>query len=109
MVGIISYGAYIPRYRLSRDVIGKIWGGGGRGEKAVAYFDEDSITMAVAAVRDCLTEIDHKMIDGLYFASTTSPYNEKQVAAMWLLLLICEGTLLLQILVVLLEAGPPQC
>jgi 3-hydroxy-3-methylglutaryl CoA synthase len=81
MVGITSYGAYVPRYRLSRDVIGKIWGGSGRGEKAVAYFDEDSITMAVSAARDCLTGTDPKGIDGLYFASTTSPYREKQGAA----------------------------
>jgi len=81
MVGITSYGAYIPRYRLNRAEIGKLWEGRGRGEKAVANFDEDSVTLAVAAARDCLTDIDPKTTDGLYFASTTSPYLEKQVAA----------------------------
>jgi hydroxymethylglutaryl-CoA synthase len=81
MVGITSYGAYIPWHRLSRETIGKIWGGGGKGEKAVAYFDEDSITMVVSAAKDCLTGKDPKTIDGLYLASTTSPYKEKQAAA----------------------------
>ncbi|MFH1775187.1 MAG: OB-fold domain-containing protein [Chloroflexota bacterium] len=81
MVGITSYGAYIPRLRLNRVDIGKAWGAGGRGEKAVAYFDEDSITMAVAAARDCLRGLDRETIGGLYFATTTSPYQEKQGGA----------------------------
>jgi hydroxymethylglutaryl-CoA synthase len=50
MAGIVSYGAYIPYYRLPRSVIAQMWGSpGGRGEKAVAGFDEDPITMSVAA------------------------------------------------------------
>jgi 3-hydroxy-3-methylglutaryl CoA synthase len=58
------------------------WGGFGMpGEKAVAYFDEDSVTMAVEAARDCLGDLDSNPIDGLYFATTTSPYKEKQCAA----------------------------
>lgn len=82
MVGIISYGAYVPLYRLSRADIAKAWGGSAEpGEKAVANFDEDSLTMAVAAAMDCITGIDARNIDGLYFASTTSPYKEKQAAA----------------------------
>lgn len=82
MVGITSYGAYIPYYRLNRVEIAKAWGGAPQlGEKAVANCDEDSITMAVAAAIDCTTGIDPKGIGGLYFASTTSPYKEKQAAA----------------------------
>ena len=81
MLGIISYGAYIPFYRLSRAEISKAWGGPPvSGEKAIAYFDEDSITMAVAASRDCIKGISPQTIDGIYFASTTSPYKEKQAA-----------------------------
>ena len=76
MIGITSYGAYIPFHRLSRDVLAK----GLRGEKAVANFDEDSITMSVAAALDCLKNIDRQRIDGLFFASTTSPYREKECA-----------------------------
>jgi len=77
MVGITSYGAYIPLFRLSREAIAKA----GRGEKAICSFDEDSMTMAVAAASDCLNGIDGKTVDGLYFASTTSPYKEKLGAA----------------------------
>jgi 3-hydroxy-3-methylglutaryl CoA synthase len=55
--------------------------GGGGGEKAVAYFDEDAITMAVAAATDCLRGIDRSTVDGLLFASTSHPYKEKQGAA----------------------------
>jgi len=79
MVGITSYGAYIPLHRLSRAEICKAWGENPLGgERAVANYDEDSITMAVAASRDCIKGIDTQAIDGLYFASTTSPYKEKQ-------------------------------
>jgi len=81
MAGIESYGAYIPFYRMSRAEISKAWGGPpGHGERAIAYIDEDSITMAVAAAIDCIKGIDPQTIDGLYFASTTSPYKEKQAA-----------------------------
>jgi 3-hydroxy-3-methylglutaryl CoA synthase/uncharacterized OB-fold protein len=77
MVGITSYGAYVPLFRLAREAIAK----GARGEKAICNFDEDSITMAVAAANDCLNRIDRGTIDGLYFATTTSPYKEKLGAA----------------------------
>jgi len=50
------------------------------GEKAVANYDEDSVTMAVAAGVDCLRGFKRESIDGLYFASTTSPYRERQNA-----------------------------
>ena len=76
MVGIVSYGAYIPKWRLSRDLVRK----GMKGEKAVAAPDEDSVTMAVAATLDCLNGIDRSSIDGLFFASTTATYREKQIA-----------------------------
>ena len=78
MAGITSYGAYIPYYRMPRSVINAAWGrGGGRGEKAVAGFDEDSITMSVAAGIDCLKETDPKAIDALFMATTTAPYKER--------------------------------
>ncbi len=82
MVGITSYGAYIPRYRIRRkDIYSAIgWLNPASllpGEKAVASYDEDSITMAVAACMDCLTGIGRNEIDGLYFASTTMPYKER--------------------------------
>jgi len=80
MVGIVSKGIHIPIYRLSRDDIAKMWGGrSASGEKAVASYDEDSLTMAVAAAMDCMKQSEQQM-DGLFFATTTSPYREKQVA-----------------------------
>jgi len=83
MPGIRSYGAYIPLYRLSRAEIARAWRGAPTpGERAVANYDEDSLTMAVAAARDCLAGADRGSIQGLYFASTTAPYKEKQSAAL---------------------------
>jgi 3-hydroxy-3-methylglutaryl CoA synthase len=84
MIGITSYGAYIPWYRVKRSTISSAMGWFNPatlpGEKAVANYDEDPITMAVAASMDCLKELEREKIDGLYFASTTSPYKERQEA-----------------------------
>ncbi|MDP2953734.1 MAG: 3-hydroxy-3-methylglutaryl CoA synthase, partial [Chloroflexota bacterium] len=82
VTGIVSYGAYVPIYRMGRDLIARQWGGSPQaGERSVANFDEDSITMAVEAVVDCLGPLDRHQVDGLYFASTTPPYHEKQSAS----------------------------
>ena len=82
MVGIISYGAYIPYFYVSREDLVKMWGRGhGRGEKSVANYDEDSVTMGVAACKDCLSGSNLKSVDRLYFSSTTAPYIEKQSAS----------------------------
>jgi hydroxymethylglutaryl-CoA synthase len=76
MAGIISYGTYLPLWRLSRSTMGP----GGKGEKVIASFDEDSVTMGVAAGLECLKGLDRQSVDGLFFASTTSPYKEKLAA-----------------------------
>jgi len=88
MVGIISYGAYIPRYRMSRKAIFSAMGwlnsataSVARGEKAVSNYDEDSITMAVTAALDCLNGCPNDSIGGLSLSSTTAPYLERQNAA----------------------------
>ena len=81
MIGITSIGSYIPIYRLKREEIARMWRTRGTGgEKAVAGYDEDSITMAVAAARQCVRSVPFDT-EGLYFASTTAPYQEKQSAA----------------------------
>ena len=77
MAGIASFGAYIPRYRLGPETVG--WNS--PQERSVANFDEDSVTMAVAAGIDCLRGQDRQKVDGIIFATTTSPYSEKQCAA----------------------------
>jgi hydroxymethylglutaryl-CoA synthase len=86
--GISSYGAYIPWHRMDRGLFANVWGGFAiPGEKAIANYDEDSVTMAVAAAMDCLSGFDPQKVDGLFFASTTSPYKEKQCSAIMALTL----------------------
>ena len=83
MAGIISYGAYIPLWRLARDAIAEAWGSGSiRGERSVANNDEDTITMSIEAAIDCSAGLRREEIDGLYFASTTSPYKEKECSTL---------------------------
>lgn len=84
MAGICSYGAYAPRYRLDRMLAYKAMGwlnpaniGNAKGEKAVANFDEDCITMAVAAGLNTLDGLDRTELDGVSLASTTMPYKER--------------------------------
>jgi hydroxymethylglutaryl-CoA synthase len=80
MAGIVAYGAYIPRLRLDRKLIAQSWGiPGAPGEIAVGNFDEDALTMAVEAGRDCLLD-DATGVGGVYFASNSAPYSEKSCA-----------------------------
>ena len=83
MAGIVSYGSYVPYRRLKRAAISQVLGvPAGKGEKAVASFDEDSVSMAVEALRDALKTKPAGTIQSLTFASTTPPYAEKLSAAM---------------------------
>jgi len=72
--GIVRYGSYVPYFRLTRAAIGA-----GKGERAVASFDEDSVSMAVEAARDALR--GGPRVDTLVFATTSPPYAEKLNAA----------------------------
>jgi hydroxymethylglutaryl-CoA synthase len=83
MAGIVSYGSYIPYRRLKRAAIAQVLSGAatGKGERAVASFDEDSASMAVEAVRDALKAAPKGTIGTLIFATTTPPYAEKLNAA----------------------------
>lgn len=87
MIGIVSYGAYLPRLRLSRKAMAaaNAWMDStllahGKGERAMANWDEDSVTMAVEAARDCLAGQDRGSIQALYFASTSFPFADRQNA-----------------------------
>ena len=82
MTGILSYGAYIPKTRLPLSVIGGRPPKEGGPEKAVAWNDEDAITLGAAAGIHCLEGIDRSCVDMLLFASTTQPFQEKQAAAL---------------------------
>jgi len=83
MIGITAYGAYVPRHRLDRSLIAKAWGTSQpAGEIAVANYDEDALTLACEAALSCLPDGAPPSTDGLYFASTSAPYREKQVASL---------------------------
>ena len=84
MVGITSYAGYIPRFRMNRMTIFSSMGWlnpatimNAAGEKAVANFDEDSVTMAAAAGLKCMEGFKPHEIGALYFASTTAPFKER--------------------------------
>ena len=84
MTAIISYGGYIPRLRLDRMSIYQNIGWlmpatimVAQGERSMCNWDEDSLTMAVAASRDCLAGRDKNEIDALYLASTTLPFADR--------------------------------
>lgn len=89
MVGIVGYGGYIPRLRLSRKAVvdANAWfapqfAGKAKGTRAMANWDEDSITMAVAAGRDCLGPAeDRGRVSAVYLASCTLPFADRQNAA----------------------------
>ena len=94
MIGVVGFGAYIPRLRLQRRTIAEAnaWyvpgmAGKARGAKAMANWDEDSITMAVGAARDCLGPAeDRSHVTTVFLASTTLPYAERLNAAV-----VCEA------------------
>lgn len=83
MIGISKYGVYLPVKRLKIEEMDRAAGGPGRGEgeKAVASFDEDSLTMGVNALYESGI-LDEGSLDALFFASTTAPYLEKSAAAL---------------------------
>lgn len=70
MAGIVRYGSYVPYFRLQRAAIGA-----GKGERAVASYDEDSVSMAVEAARDAVR--GGQPLDTLIFATITPAYAEK--------------------------------
>jgi 3-hydroxy-3-methylglutaryl CoA synthase len=84
MIGIVSYGGYIPQLRLNRMSIYQHIGWlapavvmVAQGERSMCNWDEDSLTMAMAASRDCLAGMDKAGVNALYLASTTLPYADR--------------------------------
>jgi hydroxymethylglutaryl-CoA synthase len=87
LIGICSYAGYIPRYRLNRMTIFSAMGWfnpaiimNAAGDKAVANYDEDAITMAVEAGSRCLHGFTPEEVGAVYFATTTAPFKERQNA-----------------------------
>lgn len=89
MLGITSFGAYIPRLRLVRAVGAQAnaWFNSAvlaqsRGERAMANWDEDALTMAVEAARDALSGRARDDIGAVFFGSTTHPFADRQNAGL---------------------------
>ncbi|HJJ89695.1 MAG TPA: hydroxymethylglutaryl-CoA synthase [Methanocorpusculum sp.] len=90
MVGIITYGAYIPRYRIKVEEIARVWGAnaadikGGLGvsEKSVPDYDENTATIAVESIRSALARrvIDPADINAVFVGSESHPYAVKPTA-----------------------------
>lgn len=86
--GISAFGAYLPRLRLARAAIAQAhaWafpnlGAMAKGARAYGSFDEDSITMAVAAARAALRHLPPgRAVGELLLASTTLPFLDRQNA-----------------------------
>ena len=83
--GILAYGAYVPRLRLQRSaaIAANGWfnpalKAQGKGERSMAYWDEDAITMAVEAARDCMIGRSRDEIKALHMASTSFPFDDRQ-------------------------------
>lgn len=83
-VGIVGYGAYVPRYRIPAREIARVWAGGKAGglpikEKAVPGLDEDVITMSIEAARNAMAraQIQPSQLRAIWVGSESHPYAVK--------------------------------
>jgi len=89
-VGIVGYGAYVPRYRIKAEEIARVWGKNGKSisaglgiyEKSVPSMDEDTATISVEAARRAIkfSGVDPKEIGAVYVGSESHPYAVKPTA-----------------------------
>jgi len=76
--GIIGFGGYLPYRRLDLSTVAEVAGGGGRkGTRSVASFDEDATTMAVEAARVAQRRAPDAAIESIWFATVAPPYLDK--------------------------------
>jgi hydroxymethylglutaryl-CoA synthase len=83
-VGIVGYGAYVPRYRLPAKEVARVWTGSKGGglpikEKSVPGLDEDVITMSIEAARNAMlrAQIDPTELRAVWVGSESHPYAVK--------------------------------
>lgn len=90
-VGIVSYGAYVPRYRILPEEIGRIWGTDGKAmgkglfinQKSVPSPDEDVVTISTEAARSMMSRVpfvNPEDIGAVYIGSESHPYAVKPTA-----------------------------
>lgn len=94
--GIVGYGAYVPRFRITVEEIARVWKKDGKQisaslgvkEKAVGAIDEDAATIAVEAARNALDQsgIDAQKIGAIYVGSESHPYAVKPTAT-----IVCDA------------------
>jgi len=90
MSGIVTYGSYIPKYRIKPEEIARVWGEDVDSLKNGIYIlsksvpapDEDTVTISVEAARNALKRknIDPKRIGALFIGSESHPYAVKPSA-----------------------------
>lgn len=90
-LGILGYGAYVPRFRIKTEEIARVWGedpdrikkGLGIYEKAVAGVDEDTATISVEAVKIALERagVPPQEVGALYVGSESHPYVVKSTSS----------------------------
>lgn len=89
-VGIVSYGSYIPKFRIKISDIALAWGRNsddiikslGVNEKTVPAPDEDTITLAVNATNTAIQNFSGKLkIGAIYTGSESHPYAVKSSSA----------------------------
>lgn len=87
-VGIVGYGAYVPRYRLPGSEVDRVWTDGRGGspikEKAVPGPDEDTATMSIEAARNALARarVNPTEIRAVWVGSESHPYAVKPTSTM---------------------------
>jgi len=89
-IGIVGYGSYIPRYRITVEEIAHVWHEDGKAiskgiavaEKSVPGLDEDVITISTEAARDSIlrAEVNPSEIGAVYVGSESHPYAVKPSA-----------------------------
>lgn len=88
-VGIVGYGAYVPRYRITAKEIARVWSGAKSAalpikEKAVPGLDEDVVTMSIEAARNALRRagIDPSALRAVWVGSESHPYAVKPTSTL---------------------------
>ncbi len=87
-VGIVGYGAYVPRYRLPAREVARVWTDGQGGlpikEKAVPGLDEDVATMSIEASRNAMLRagITPGMLRAVWVGSESHPYAVKPTSTL---------------------------